>query len=286
MNVKRRLSDDEIAKIIEEMGPTPIGMRVETSATTLYDLALELRDRRLPTGYVLPAGQAQSAADYPELVEALRKPTPVEALAERLAKVEEGLAGVAAFNGRLHERFGKSEHAFVQNVIDGQHYKLLNERIDKVAEIIGDRVSGLVERLDALEGRTVGLQTFGAPTTGVFADYPGAPTLPTDDYEPMQFNWEVAEQGAAAFPTGGSDTAEAAADAVLPVPQRGDRVRLEGATTMGGATLTGWFNVIGSGAAAFQVEVLSAHPGDNTKLIPWITANDPGLKEVQSHGTR
>jgi hypothetical protein len=290
MNVKRRLSDDEIAKIIEEMGPTPIGMRVETSATTLYDLALELRDRRLPTGYVLPAGQAQSAADYPELVEALRnKPTPVEALAERLAKVEEGLAGVAAFNGRLHERFGKSEHAFVQNVIDGQHYKLLNERIDKVAEIIGDRVSGLVERLDALEGRTVGLQTFGAPTTGVFADYPGAPTLPTDDYEPMQFNWEVAEQGAAAFPTGGSDTAEAAADAVLPVPQRGDRVRLEGARSVVGSVIAdGWYDVLGFAGAPdnpqFQIRVRDADLGmqgiDTPAYSPWLFCGQPSLKEV------
>lgn len=146
-----------------------------------------------------------------------RKPTPVEALAERLAKVEDRLTD-------LHNR--------------STHYAT-DARIDKVAEIIGERISGLVEELatlrdmfDRAETRTVNL--FDRHSTDIASLlHPDAP----------------------AFPTGGATTAEAAADAVLPVPQRGDRVRLEGLNRNDDALGNGWYDVVGGDEHYTQIEL-------------------------------
>lgn len=160
----------------------------------------------------------------------------------------------------------------------------LHERIDKVAEIIGERVSGLVDEIAAvrdsakraherLDGNPTGLRwTPEGALDGhemSRADYP-------DLYAAMQ---------KAAFPTGGATTAEAAAEAVLPVPQRGDRVRLEGAQSVGNTKIKdGWYEVLGQEAQSFQISFNSdgGAPSDTVGLgLFWIDNNHPGLKEVR-----
>lgn len=176
--------------------------------------------------------------------------------AKRLAEIDQRIDNANTVFGDLAGRFGKIEHAFVQNVVDGQHFKLLNERIDKVVEIIGERISGLADEIAAV--RDSAKRAHERFDGGI--DWHGEP-------DP-------------AFPTGGAHTAEAAADAVLPVPQRGDRVRLEGARSLFGTEIeNGWWPVLGSGEGnnCFQV----GRNGDITGPLYWVRNTDPGLKEVR-----
>jgi hypothetical protein len=154
------------------------------------------------------------------------------------------------------------------------------------------------------------------------AGYVGVPTTGVDDYEPMQSNWEVVEEGGVAFPTGGADTAEAAAEAVLPVcstcggtgevderaggtprsgslpcpdcvggavlpiPQRGDRVRLEGARSIGGFSIDdGWYTVTGGTEECFQVAAYKEpDEPDSARRLAYVPNNSHGLKEVRHAG--
>lgn len=85
----------------------------------------------------------------------------------------------------------------------------------------------------------------------------------------------------AAFPTGAATTVEEViAQAEEPsaesddAPRRGDRVRLEGARSIGNTKLEdGWYDVTGSTALDFQVK---AGIG-----CFWVGATDPSLKEVR-----
>lgn len=122
----------------------------------------------------------------------------------------------------------------------------LDARIDKVVEIIGDRTARLVEAIDE---------------TGLRAGLGGMDEV--------------------AFPTGGASTAEAAAEAVPTVPQRGDRVRLEGAeSTIGIRIKDGWYDVVGGHDQSFQIRHPST-PGAVLRALSWVTHDDPGLKEVR-----
>lgn len=87
-----------------------------------------------------------------------------------------------------------------------------------------------------------------------------------------------------AFPTGGSVSAEVAAEAVpeaelSPVePRRGDRVRLEGAYSLGGWHVPdGWYDVIGADVGVFQIAV----PTETTAALPWLARAHPSVKEVR-----
>lgn len=156
---------------------------------------------------------------------AVRKPSDIEVIAERLAKVEDRLVELRNHDSALHGR------------------------IDGVVEIIGERVSGLVdeiaavrdsakrahERLDVHEiafhyvYKALDQVMLRSGFGNMSSEYPLTPAFPN----------------APAFPTGGASTAEAAAEAVLPVPQRGDRVRLEGLDRNDDALGNGWYDVVG-----------------------------------------
>lgn len=202
----------------------------------------------------------------------LGKPSDIEVIAERLAKVEDRLAKDADDSARhdlqLYERVEKVEKQFDQFVQHmGGETSGLHNRLDKVAEIIGERVSGLVDRMTAIEN-------------GDAQDY--AYVLKGLDEVRLRSGlgkMEFEHPRGPAFPTGGAGTAEAATDAVLPVPQRGDRVRLEGArSVMNNPVVDGWHDVVGQTHTSATPEFQIAN------LFTWIYASDPGLKEVESNG--
>lgn len=209
----KRLTDEEIVEIINTAGPMASHDLFVATSRVVFNLAIELQEYRS-----VPVFGAKRHDDVlPE-----RKPTPVEALAERLAKVEDRLAVI---HGEVHQR------------------------IDKVVDIVGERVSELVEQIANHEALIEQL-------VGGLADW---------------------GSGEPAFPTGGASTAEAATDAVLPVPQRGDRVRLEGALTTASLTLhPGWYEVTGQDGHSFQVRV-----GEGSLALYWVLNGSPGLKEVR-----
>ena len=213
-----------------------------------------------------------------------RKPTPVEALAERLAKVEDRIAGMVSSYGsslprlaKVEDRlaaFGKELHGV--NIGEAEHYAKVHERIDKVAEIIGERVSGLVDDITAIRDL---LGEHGPRSNADVISYAGRLGQLADavrNLDPGWRGWKGTD--GPAFPTGGASTAEAATDAVLPVPQRGDRVLIkDGSQTLGGVVYKEqWATVIGvSGSDMVQVEL----DGEGeTRSIPWL---DIGfIKEV------
>jgi hypothetical protein len=175
------------------------------------------------------------------------KPTPVEALAERLAKVEDNLASLH----KLVDSLTGLTERLAGNYSDlTERYAKVHERIDKVAEIIGERVSGLVDEITRAHGRIDILM----------AEPPAGP----------------------AFPTGGAHTLEGAAEAVLPVPQRGDRVRLEGAVSVSNKPVPdGWYDVIGHSDTAATPEFQIAVSVEEPRRSPWMSTAQPGLKEVR-----
>lgn len=229
-------------------------------------------------------------AAFPKPAEPIGEPglvgrtvTDVEALAERLAKVEDRLTRLVTPSdnyGSILTRLDKIDGRLdTQSELRVRSNRTLDERIDKVAEIIGERVSGLVERQDEFERRTVftlnemqavdlkgGYDSLGQALRGKVYSPDDSLTTP-------------------AFPTGGASTAEAVADAVPPVPRRGDRVRLEGAIAdTDRAIPDGWYDVIGhSGGSdeppSFQIE--AATQFDFAKWVPWLYYDPKTLKEVR-----
>lgn len=206
-----------------------------------------------------------------------RNQPAVAELAERLAKVE---ARQDEFEQRTVKALNEHSERFnLQMDLRLAQARGLNDRIDKVAEIIGERISGLVDQVAALENRA-GYAADGAPYVGD----PSVTSGGTVTAMPPVMRRVYAEGGEAAlkaaFPTGGATTAEAAADAVLPVPQRGDRVRLEGAQSVGHTRIAdGWYDAVGHTDDHFQVRVGRAGNIEGVDLF-WIDNQHPGLKEV------
>lgn len=193
-----------------------------------------------------------------------RNQPAVAELAERLAKVEDRLARLAApadnYGSILTRLDAIDGRLDTQSELRVRGNQTLDGRIDKVAEIIGERVSGLVEQLDKLEGPGGWLDNMQASINWL-----------TEQVETLNPGVR-----APAFPTGGASTAEAATDAVLPVPQRGDRVRLEGAKTINGHPLKdGWYDVLGHGKEFPEFQI-----GLDHMRTPWVRNDSPGLKEV------
>jgi hypothetical protein len=184
-----------------------------------------------------------------EVSRAERNQPAVTELAERLAKVEDRLAGLVtpadnygSILTRLDAAEEKHEDLWKRT---NKLQAAMTERIDRVVDIVGERIGVLVARINEIDGRTMGSTLIGA------------------------------------FPTGGADTAEAAADAVLPVPQRGDRVRLEGARTLNFYPVPdGWHEVTGQNGDAFQIRV----PQFGGDWLPYLLNTHEGLKEVKSNG--
>jgi hypothetical protein len=185
---------------------------------------------------------------------ALKRNQPAVAeLAERLAKVEDRLAQLKDVE------FSLTRIANLARII-GEHKLETNQRIDKVAEIIGERVSGLVDELEELKNWAWGGGP--SPRQRIVAAMPK----------------ELRD----AFPTGGAGTAEAATDAVLPVPQRGDRVRLEGATSTGQTHLKdGWYDVTGFHEATAIGDNDQFQVGTPNGGLYWLYIHTSALKEVR-----
>lgn len=179
--------------------------------------------------------------DENELLRAdLGKPTDIEAICERLAKVEDRLAkggpmigrditelreqvaGVAAFNGRLSERldaFGKElhgvnigeteHHSWVRGQLDAQSRlsrqrdEAAHQRINEIVETIGNRIAQLDEMLDVLKhGDLFELrQRFDEFETRSINLFNRHST----DIASLEFP-DGEKQDGAAFPTGGAET--------------------------------------------------------------------------------
>lgn len=182
----------------------------------------------------------------------LGKPSDIEVIAERLAKVEDRLAhtpSIDAVTRELNDSAGR-----------------LDDRITEVADIIGERVSGLVDRLDKLEGPAGWLDNMQASINGLTERLDG----PQNAIDALVGSIPIGLR--AGFPTGGATTAEAAAEAVLPVPQRGDRVLIrKGAQTLGGAVLKEqWATVIGLSKNLTPLVQVELDGDGDTRSIPWI----------------
>lgn len=211
------------------------------------------------------------------------QPTVAE-IAERLAEVEQRQD---EFEQRTIKALNAHDERFdTQSELRIRSNRALDQRIDKVAEIIGDRVTGLVndnnmildsvkrahERLDVHEiafhyvYKALDQVMLRSGFGNMSSEYPLTPAFPN----------------APAFPTGGADTAEAAAEAVLPVPQRGDRVRLEGAVSVSNKPVPdGWYDVIGHSDTAATPEFQIAVSVEEPRRSPWMSTAQPGLKEVR-----
>jgi hypothetical protein len=200
----------------------------------------------------------------------------IEKLEALIGDVEVRLSGAANDHHAL-KRLRKSDVA------------ALNERIDQVVEIIGARIDELESKAkDATRSahkRIDGLVNDIAAAT----DSAKRAHERIDDLRELTgINRFTAD---APFPTGGASTAEAAADAVLPVPQRGDRVRLEGARALNGRRVVdGWYDVIGHdgpnilGGPVFQIATReSAERDDTAPWLPWL-AQSSHVKEVRHAG--
>jgi hypothetical protein len=250
---------------------------------TLLDAVAEQRAKSSPEGdgdYCLRYGDLDRVEkfllsfDEPGALE--RNQPAVAELAERLAKVEDRLAtNESALRSQMQRVETLEEQRLAAAVAVRSNRKVLDDRIDKVTEIIGERVSGLVEQIDALVGLHANLEHLDPATVTV---------------QDVLRTLRVARIFAPDFPTGGASTAEAAADAVLLVPQRGDRVRLEGArSVVGSAIADGWYDVLGFAGAPdnpqFQIRVRDADLGmqgiDTPAYSPWLFCGQPSLKEVR-----
>jgi hypothetical protein len=268
--IDRQLADEHNSWVLK-MGPNKLRM----VRSFILSFIIEPGDTVIP--YM----------DFPE-PENVTLPEPnqpaVAELAERLAKVEDRLAreeelrlGVDSRIDKVAEIIGERVSGLVDEI--GEHGKSLRKytltaHIEKIAESIDGRLSELDRRLAGIENGDA--QDYAYALKGLDevrlraglgtmqAEHPRGPTAP-------------------AFPTGGAHTMEGATNAVLPVPQRGDRVRLEGALSLGGSTHTGWFDVTGNADGAFQIDATNqaARPVPHVKFTVWVAHGDPGLKEVR-----
>lgn len=216
----------------------------------------------------------------PPIVEAFapaeRKPTPVEALAERLAKVEDRLDKFRDDLDHLASAGSPSLDGINRELKES--FRRIDQRIDKVVEIIGERVGEIVNDISAVVDSATRaherLDLLDKPVTEGDDGGRDAVTRALDGSSAINAGWWRDRPNTARpyFPTGGASTAEAATDAVLPVPQRGDRVRLEGAETGTGQKVPdGWFDVIGSSLYTFQVRVRARPDADRaTDWLPWL----------------
>lgn len=169
----------------------------------------------------------------------------IEALAQRLAKVEDNL-----------------DYA---KTLTRTKAKELTARIDQVCDTIGARIGGLEERLARLEQ---------APERFVLHDNVKVTNAPFPTGAGTTVEDAVAVAEAEAWTAAVAQVEEPGAESEPLKPQRGDRVRLEGARSIGGAELEDrWFDVLGQNAGIFQVESGGG--------LFWVMLSDPGLKEVR-----
>ena len=243
------------ARLVEHKNDlhTEIGFRVRVTSdelTLIVDELVKQRDDRAKVqdeNWQLQRERADAATD-------------IEALAQRLAKVEDGWAAANRDVGKLHAR------------------------IDQACEIIGARIGGLEERIDAMAdgGRDI-IAAVELTLTHSEGVAERVVKLERQQGGGIAFGVQPNPPG---FPTGAGTTVE---DAIAQVeepgaeseplkPQRGDRVRLEGARTFYANILLedGWVDVIGAHSEdpVFQVRTSSG-------AIPWVGFDDPGLKEVR-----
>lgn len=156
---------------------------------------------------------------------------------------------------RLTHELAEARGAGVQRGRGWAHLKdieALSERIDQVCEIIGARIGGLEERLNN-------------PPPATFGD-----TL-------RQAEDAVAVAEAEAWTAAVAQVEEPVAESEPLKPQRGDRVRLEGAIAYYGHDTIpeGWYDVLGCDAVTSSFQIKAA-----TGALRWVEAG-AGLKEVR-----
>lgn len=259
--------------------------------------ALGLLGDTVPEGFKAPAYETHIVGVFPQ--------AEIEALAQRLAKVEDRLSTAeGALRGQM-QRFekmgqrldGLNQHKRVTALEERIVRAATDARLDQVCEIIGERIGGLEERLnanvenvthdrlriDAILTRLDRLEQ--APERFVLHDnvkvtndplpgvQPSPPGFPTGAGTTVEDAVAVAE--AEAWTAAIAQVEEPGAESEPLKPQRGDRVRLEGARSLGNTKVDdGWYDVIGGAPGDFQVDT-----GFGSNF--WIDNADPGLKEVR-----
>ena len=236
---------------------TEIGFRVRVTSdelTLIVDELVKQRDDRAKVqdeNWQLQRERADAATD-------------IEALARRLAKVEDGWAAANRDVGKLHAR------------------------IDQACEIIGARIGGLEERIDAMAdgGRDI-IAAVELTLTHSEGVAERVVKLERQQGGGIAFGVQPNPPG---FPTGAGTTVE---DAIAQVeepgaeseplkPQRGDRVRLEGARSITGRRVSdGWYDVIGHNETVFQIATReSTERDDMAAWLPWLGFT-PAVQEVR-----
>lgn len=140
-------------------------------------------------------------------------------------------------------------------LLDNRH----TGRHDQAMEIVGTRIGELAARLDKID------QLLATPFWQANGDPLG----------------NIRRDGTAPFPTGAATTVDdalAAMPATDDPPRRGDRVRLEGARSIGGFKIEDkWYDVTGHDSAVFQVVGYTAAEGS----FAYVSNDSPGLKEIR-----
>lgn len=219
------------------------------------------------------------------------KQTDIEALAERLAKVEDRLS--ASVSNVTYDR--KRIDALVTSTLNADNE--LRRRLDEFESLrhdlhdIVERLTALVERqakaIAEVEQRLANLQYQVIVELG-------------EQVEALAARLGRLDGQHTAFPTGAATTVEEVleqveevleqADIEMPIseqqafvddgpPRRGDRVRLEGARTTIAKThiVDGWYDVVGHTDGEF--EIIAMRYADGGHLLAWVPPGDH-VKEV------
>jgi len=222
----------------------------------------------VPEGFTAPEARGWRAGDtfintdtgVASSAAFLREAGEIEALAQRLAKVEDLLV--------VHKDILRTHR---------ERCVGLDQRIDKACEIIGGRIGGLEEQIGgldlAIKGLFVRVAKLDAPA------FPSGAATPVEDAIAQA---EAEAWTAAVVQEPVAQVEEPGAESDTSPPRRGDRVRLEGARSVGNHLLEDrWYDVLGQQEpdAVFQVREFV---GDVVGLhLFWVPNDSPGLMEVR-----
>lgn len=252
-------------------GPIPLMTAAFDDRTETIPDALDDRAELQSENQVLRGERDRLQRELDELRGMAPNTPAVAELAARLDEFEQRT--VKTLNAH-HERFD------TQSELRTRGNRALDQRIDQVVEIIGTRVEGLVNDIAVATDSAKRAHERVDNTNVLFAElrsmFDAAENRTVNMFD--RHTEDIAKllhPDPPAFPTGGASTAEAVAEAVLPVPQRGDRVQIAPNTkTLGGANLRQqWAVVIGVSDGGNLVQVELDGEGD-TRSIPWIDRAD------------
>lgn len=198
--------------------------------------------------------------------------------------------------GEIEARIDKLEEVVSGAAADGveaalQHSKLAHQRIDDLRELLGaDRWEQSTPNvLDWLKTISNTLDVLrGMPAKVPFAPFPtGAATTVDDALRAVEPKCETCGGFGVVDGPAAPEPCPACREKEVDdgPPRRGDRVRLEGARSIGNTRIgDGWYNVLGQQAGTFQVRYVS-DGGDPSEIVGlgkfWIENYHSGLKEVR-----